>query len=281
MREKERPEGGTQAKVFKIIFEADTPAGKLFDLVLLALIVISLVIVMAESVPSMEQRYGQLFNLLEWILTVLFTIEYALRLYAVKKPWRYALSFYGIVDLLAILPTWLSMVMPQTRFLLVIRSLRLMRVFRVLKLTHFVQEGRLIVMSLKASLRRIFVFLIFVFLLSVILGALVYVVESGVNENFSSIPQSVYWAIVTITTVGYGDISPVTPLGKLLASMIMLLGYGILAVPTGIVTLELSKQFKENEDHSHTRHCPNCASEGHDPDARFCKRCGAAMDAGT
>jgi voltage-gated potassium channel len=276
MQAKERPDPGLKEKIFTVIFEADTRAGKLFDLALLVLILLSIVIVMLESVPSLEARYGSIFMVFEWSLTALFTIEYLLRLYCVKKPMRYATSFYGLVDLLSILPTYLSMLLPQTRFLLVIRSLRLMRIFRILKLTHFVQEGRHIVLSLKASLRRIFIFLVFVLLLSVILGAMVYVVESDVNSSFSSIPQSVYWAIVTITTVGYGDISPVTPLGKLLASLIMLLGYGILAVPTGIVTLELSRH-QHGEEKMVTQHCPNCANESHDPDAKFCKRCGSEL----
>jgi voltage-gated potassium channel len=277
MQSTERAENrGWRERLFTVIFEADTRAGRLFDLALLVLILLSVVIVMLESVPGLEARYGWTFNIIEWTLTFLFTVEYILRLYCVRSPMQYARSFYGLVDLLAILPSFLSLLLPQTRFLLVIRSLRLMRVFRILKLTHFVREGRHIVQSLKASIRRIFVFLVFVLLLSVILGAMVYVVESQVNSSFSSIPQSVYWAIVTITTVGYGDISPVTPVGKSLASLIMLLGYGILAVPTGIVTMELSKKHDE-EEKMVTRHCTNCSNETHDPDAKYCKKCGSRL----
>ncbi len=211
-------------KLFSVIFEADTKAGKLFDIILLVMILLSIGIVMLQSVPAINKEYGQLLLNLEWFITILFTLEYCLRLIAVKKPLNYAGSFYGLVDLLAILPTYLSLILPQSRFLLVIRALRLMRAFRVFELSHFVQEGVNIVQSLKASTRRILVFLAFIFLLSMIMGALIFVVESPQNDKFSSIPQSVYWSIVTITTVGYGDISPITPLGKLIASFIMLLG---------------------------------------------------------
>jgi voltage-gated potassium channel len=260
-------------KLFNVIFEADTPAGKAFDIALLILILLSIGIVMLQSVKSINATYGKLLLVLEWIITILFTIEYMLRLIAVKKPVRYVRSFYGMIDLLAILPTYLSLVLPQSRFLLVIRALRLMRAFRVFELSHFVSEGVNIVQALKASAQRILIFLAFMVLLTLIMGSIIYVVENPFNDKFSSIPQSVYWAIVTITTVGYGDIAPVTPLGKLLASFIMLLGYAIIAVPTGIVTVELSRR-KVKETPSETRSCHSCGAGTHAPDAIYCKYCG-------
>ena len=262
-------------KLFIIIFEADTKAGKLFDVCLLVLILFSVTLVLLQSVSSVNAVYGDLLNTLEWVITIIFTIEYGLRLIVVKNPVNYAGSFYGIIDLLSILPTYLSVIFPGTHYLVVVRALRLMRVFRILKLAHFVRESTSIVLALKASARRILVFLAFVVLLSIVLGSIIYVVESGVNPGFSSIPESIYWAIVTITTVGYGDISPVTSIGKLVASLIMLLGYSILAVPTGIVTVELSRRARL--DNPNSQACPNCARYGHDSDAKFCKYCGHSM----
>lgn len=259
-------------KLFTVIFEADTRAGRMFDLALLFFILLSLALVMLQSMKQVSAVYGRQLFTLEWIVTILFTVEYALRIMAVKKPLKYMTSFYGIIDLLAILPTYLSILFPGSHYLLAIRALRLMRVFRILRLSQFVREGTIIVLAMKASARRIGIFLSFVLLLSVILGAMVYVAESGANDKFSSIPQSIYWAIVTITTVGYGDISPITPIGKLIASFIMLLGYAIIAVPTGIVTVELSKSARKEE--SNTQACPSCSAYGHDPDAKFCKYCG-------
>ena len=264
-----------RSRLFTVIFENDTPAGKLFDVALLVLIFISLLLVMLQSIPRLDAKYHYIFYISEWVITILFTVEYMLRLIAVKKPISYAGSFYGVIDLLSILPTYLSILLPQTQYLLVIRSLRLMRVFRIFKLTQFVREGMTIGMALRASARRILVFLATVFIISIIMGSLVYVVESPVNSKFDSIPQSVYWSIVTITTVGYGDISPVTALGKILASLIMLLGYAIIAVPTGIVTVELTKSARSENINSQA--CPNCSKEGHDPDAKFCKYCGHTL----
>ncbi len=264
-----------RSRLFTVIFENDTPAGKLFDVVLLILIFLSLLLVMLQSIPSLDAKYHQLFYIGEWIVTIVFTIEYILRMIAVKSPIRYAKSFYGVIDLLSILPTYLSILLPQTQYLLVIRSLRLMRVFRIFKLTQFVREGMTIVLALKASARKILVFLATVFIISIIMGSIVYVVESPVNDKFDSIPQSVYWSIVTITTVGYGDISPVTPLGKFVASLIMLLGYAIIAVPTGIVTVELTKTARQEQ--MRNRACPNCSKEGHDNDAVYCKFCGHSL----
>ena len=259
-------------RLFTIIFEAETRAGKNFDIFLLILIFTSIILVMIESVPTMMKEYSRHLYIAEWVITILFSIEFMLRLIVVKKPWKYMTSFYGVVDLLSILPTYISIFFPQSQFLIVIRSLRLMRVFRIFKLTRFVRESMTIVLALKASARRILVFLSFIVLLSIILGAMIYVVENPQNKAFSSIPQSVYWSIVTITTVGYGDISPVTPAGKLIASLIMLLGYAIIAVPTGIVTVELSKSARTEK--AEAQACPSCGHFGHDPDAKYCKFCG-------
>ena len=269
----DKPISPWRQKLFSIIFEADTPAGKAFDVGLLILILLSVAIVLLQSVPSINARYSDWLIRTEWLLTILFTIEFILRLVCLKKPGKYIWSFYGMIDLLAILPSYLSLLLPQSRFLLIIRALRLMRAFRVFELSHFVSEGVNIVQALKASMRRILVFLVFIVLLSTILGALVYVVESPVNDKFSSIPQSVYWSIVTITTVGYGDVAPATPLGKFIASFIMLLGYAIIAVPTGIVTVELSRRPVKDMP-SETRSCPSCGAGTHAPDAIYCKYCG-------
>lgn len=261
-----------RSRLFTVIFEHDTRAGKLFDVILLVLIVISVVLVMVQSIPALDARYHRLFFISEWVITGLFTIEFILRLICVNKPLKYATSFFGLVDLLSIVPTYASLFFPQTRFLLAIRALRLIRVFRIFKLSQFVREGTAITLALKASTRRILVFFAFVFLMAIVMGAVVYMVESPFNEKFNSIPQAIYWSIVTITTVGYGDISPITPMGKVLASIIMLIGYAIIAVPTGIVTVELSKGVRNQEVEGQA--CPNCSASGHDPDARYCKYCG-------
>jgi voltage-gated potassium channel len=210
---------------------------------------------------------------IEWFFTILFTLEYILRLFSVRKPWRYAASFFGIVDLLAIIPTYIGVFMPGTHYLLVIRILRLLRVFRIFKLTGYLSEAHIIGSALLASRKKISVFLLTVMTLVVIIGALIYVVE-GEENGFANIPVSVYWAIVTLTTVGYGDLSPQTPFGKMLAAVVMVGGYGIIAVPTGIVTVEFSQAMKKNIS---TEACPVCSSEGHDPDARHCKYCGAKL----
>ena len=265
-----------RSKLFKVVFESDTRAGRLFDIVLLGLILISLLVVMLQSMPEYQAKYGNYLYITEWILTILFTIEYILRCISVKLPFKYTGSFYGVVDIISILPTYVSILFPQSQYLLAVRGLRLMRVFRVFKLTHFVRESMGIVMAMRASAKRISVFLAFVFLLSIVLGSIVYVVESPYNDKFNSIPQSVYWSIVTITTVGYGDISPITPAGKVLASLIMLLGYAIIAVPTGIVTVELSRAASR-EGHS-KKICPHCAATKHEPDAVFCKYCGYLLE---
>jgi voltage-gated potassium channel len=261
-----------RSRLFTVIFEHDTPAGKLFDIMLLVMIFLSLILVMLQSIPELEAKNREFFYQAEWVITILFTIEYVLRLMAVKKPKAYATSFYGIIDILSIIPTYLSLFLPLSQYLLVIRSLRLMRVFRIFKLTQFVRESTTIALALKASARRILVFFAFVLIITIVMGSIVYVVESPVNDRFSNIPQSIYWCIVTITTVGYGDVFPITALGKFLASFIMLLGYAIIAVPTGIVTVELTKSARTDQVKGQA--CPNCSAGGHDADALYCKYCG-------
>ena len=262
-------------KLHEIIFEADKPEGKAFDIALLIAIVASVLVVILESVQEYHFKYGKLLYLLEWIFTIFFTIEYLLRLYSVYKPLKYATSFFGIIDLLAILPTYLSFVITGSQTLLVIRILRLLRVFRIFKLAHFLVEGEFIIRSLKASRTKIMVFLFFISLMVTIIGAVMYFVEGGQgNESFSSIPRSIYWAIVTLTTVGYGDITPKTEIGQLLSALVMIMGYGVLAVPTGIVSAEMIKVKKT----VNTQACRYCGKEGHDSDAAFCKYCGHELN---
>lgn len=260
-------------KLWRIIFEAETPAGKAFDVVLIVSIVVSVIAVMLDSVAVVRERVGGFLSAVEWFFTVLFTIEYLLRLSTVRRPIRYATSFFGVIDLLAIVPTYLSLFFPSGRYLLVIRILRILRVFRVFKLVPYVSEAQLLREALRASRRKITVFLYTVLTLVVVFGSLMYVIE-GEENGFTSIPRSVYWAIVTMTTVGYGDISPRTGVGQMVAAVIMIIGYGIIAVPTGIVTVELSRLGARKAT---TRACPACGSEGHDADALYCKFCGGSL----
>jgi voltage-gated potassium channel len=262
-------------RLFEIIFEADTPAGKWFDIVLIVVILLSVLTVMLDSVASIRARHGRSLYALEWFFTILFTAEYILRLLCVGKPLRYAVSFFGIVDLMAILPTYLSLVVFGSRYLAVVRILRVLRIFRILKLGHHTKEAGVLKAALYASRRKILVFFSVVLTLVVIIGSLMYVIEGPTNGGFTSIPQGVYWAIVTLTTVGYGDISPQTPLGQFLASIVMILGYSIIAVPTGIVTVQWSQASMRRQ--TNTQACPNCSAEGHDADARHCKFCGAKL----
>jgi voltage-gated potassium channel len=262
-----------RARLHEIIFEADTPAGKLFDVLLIGSIIVSVSMVMLDSVNSIQARWGRLLYLGEWFFTILFTFEYLLRLYCVRRPTAYATSFFGTVDLLAVLPTYLSIFFPGTQYLLVIRILRVLRIFRVLKLVQYLGEARLLSHALRASRRKITVFLFAVLTLVVIFGSLMYLIEDP-ESGFTSIPQSIYWTIVTLTTVGYGDISPQTGLGQTIAAMIMIIGYGIIAVPTGIVTAELSQTYKKSVS---TQACLECGAEGHDSDAKFCKFCGSRL----
>ncbi len=263
-------------KLHEIIFEANTRAGKNFDIALLILIFLSLLVVVLESVPSLQRKYADTFWVLEWVFTLLFSIEYLLRLYCVHKPTKYALSFYGIIDLMAILPTYLSLFVSGSHYLVVVRGLRLMRIFRIFKLGHFMKEAAIIQKALLASRAKITVFLSLVILLVIVIGSVMYLVEGGQNPRFSSIPISLYWTIVTLTTVGYGDITPVTALGQFLSAVVMILGYGIIAVPTGIVSAEMIREdFSEKKVNSIS--CPACSKEGHDDDALYCKYCGAAL----
>jgi voltage-gated potassium channel len=262
-----------RSRAREVIFGTDTPAGKAFDVALMILIIASVLAVVLESVSWIHDAYGPWLRAVEWAVTIAFTVEYLLRLYCVDKPWRYARSFFGVVDLLAILPTYLSVLIPGAQSLLVIRGLRLLRVFRVLKLAHFVGEASQLRVALQASLRKIIVFLGAVLTIVVIVGSMMYLVE-GAEHGFVNIPVSIYWAIVTMTTVGYGDIAPQTALGKMLASVIMILGYGIIAVPTGIVSVELAGVSKKTAT---DRACPGCGAHGHDGDARYCKHCGTVL----
>ena len=260
-------------KLYRIIFESDTPQGKLFDVILIVSILLSVIVVMLDSVKRINVSYGMLLYGIEWFFTILFTIEYILRLFCSKRPVGYALSFFGVVDLLAILPTYGSLLIPGSRYLIVIRILRVLRIFRILKLVQYVSEAGLLMRALYASRRKIIVFLFTVLTLVVIFGSLMYVIE-GKENGFTSIPRSIYWAIVTLTTVGYGDISPKTNLGQTIAAFVMILGYAIIAVPTGIVTVELSRA-KEIKDSN--KLCPRCNRRDHEPDANFCKNCGEKL----
>jgi voltage-gated potassium channel len=257
-----------------VIFEAETPAGRAFDITLIISILLSITAVMLESVRGIRAVYGSLLYDIEWFFTALFALEYVLRLISVRRPFRYATSFFGLVDLLAILPTFLSLLLPGTQYLFTVRVLRLLRIFRILKLTEYLSEASVIINALRASQRKIIVFILSVITVVVIIGSLMYIVE-GEENGFTSIPTSIYWAIVTLTTVGFGDITPHTPLGKALASVVMIMGYGIIAVPTGIVTAELTNAGARKRVSNQA--CPNCSAEGHDPDAVHCKYCGAHL----
>ena len=259
---------------YEVIFEADTREGKIFDLVLLIVIVVSVILVMLESVPEIRQNYYHFLRISEWIITGIFTIEYIVRIIVVRKSWLYIFSFYGIIDLLSVIPTYLSLVLGGSHSLVVIRVLRLLRVFRILKLTRYTQASRTLGKALWASREKISVFIFFVVTLVIIIGTLMYLIE-GEKGGFTSIPLSIYWAIVTLTTVGYGDISPVTPIGQFLASVVMILGYAIIAVPTGIVTAEMINPSASNDN---TQVCPNCLYDKHDNDAIHCKKCGAKLN---
>jgi len=269
-----RPRPRWRARLHEVIFESDTPEGRAFDLALLVAILVSVAAVMLESVPAIRAEHGPALRAVEWAITVAFTVEYVLRLLAVDRPARYARSLLGVVDLLAIVPSYLALVAPETQSFMVIRVVRLLRVFRILKLAQFLAEAHLLATALRASRRKITVFLGFIATVVVIVGAFMYVIE-GEEHGFTSIPVSMYWAVVTLTTVGYGDISPKTPLGQMLASVVMIMGYGIIAVPTGIVTAELTAGARTPAVSGQA--CPSCGAEGHDVDARFCRLCGAAL----
>ncbi len=266
-------EGGWRKRLHAIIYEADTPAGKAFDVVLLVLIVLSVTLVAMETVPGLPEWMIQLLWISEWVVTALFTVELALRMLVIKRPLRYILSFYGLIDLFSILPTWIAFFVPGVQALLTIRALRLFRIFRILKMAKMLDEMSELRHAFFASRAKMGVFLYGVAILVVILSALMYLVEGGPESDFESIPQSMYWTVVTMTTVGYGDITPVTPLGKLLAVVMMLLGYSIIVVPTGILSVEVSRAQKQ----TNTQHCDQCGLDEHVDEARFCHRCGAKL----
>lgn len=258
-----------------IIYEADTPVGKLFDVLLLFLIVASIILVMLESVEGLDKKYHNFFNFAEWAITIIFSFEYIARIISVKKPKKYIFSFFGIIDLLSTIPKYISLIFGGAHALVALRALRLLRVFRVLKLARYIGESENLAKALKASKAKIAVFLLAVLSIAVILGSLMYLIEAHQDSGFDSIPRSVYWAIVTLTTVGYGDIAPSTPLGQLVASVIMILGYAIIAIPTGIVSAEYSKYKTVN---TNTQACPHCMAENHQDDAEFCYVCGEKLN---
>lgn len=260
-------------RIYEIIFEADTPAGKNFDVALLWLIFISVLIALLDSVPKIHAQYHEFLLFIEWGVTVIFTAEYVLRIYSARKPLRYIFSFFGIIDFLSILPTYLSLFLVGSHYLIVIRILRFLRIFRVLKMARYIRASAVLMISLKASRHKIVVFLEIVITIVVLMGSLMYIIE-GPENGFTSIPRAIYWAIVTLTTVGYGDISPQTALGQALASIIMIIGYAIIAVPTGIITSELTKHQKAAEN---THFCKECHASDHDDDAVYCKKCGAKL----
>ena len=263
-----------RARLHQIVFEADTVAGRAFDLGLLLAIVASVIVVMLESVASVRARFGPELRVLEWAFTILFTVEYALRLFTVHRPLRYAVSVFGLIDFFAILPTYLSILVPGAQSFLVIRLLRLLRIFRILKLGEYLRESRVLVDALRASRRKIQVFLLSTLTIVVVVGALMYVIE-GEEHGFTSIPVSIYWAVVTLTTVGYGDVAPETPLGQGLAALVMLTGYGIIAVPTGIVTAEIARAASATPVTAQA--CPACGLGAHEHDAVYCRKCGAKL----
>lgn len=268
------PQHGWRFRLHEIIYESNTRAGKAFDVGLLIAIIASIIIVMLDSVQSIHKAHGPLMQTLEWVFTGLFTIEYFLRLISIKHPIKYVFSGLGIIDLIALIPSYLSIFVIGAQSLLVFRALRLLRVFRIFKLSRFLTEIDFLTVAIKGSLRKISIFLLTVLFLTIILGSIMYLVEKREN-GFSNIPESIYWAIVTITTVGYGDISPVTPMGKFVASVVMLIGYAIIAVPTGILTHDMAIAASKKKELPES--CPGCGQEGHDGDATFCKYCGTTL----
>ena len=262
-------------KLNEIVFGTETFAGKFFDIVLIGLIVISVFCIIIDSVPEFSQKYGNILKILEWFFTICFTLEYFLRIFIAEKPIKYVFSFFGLVDFISFIPTYLTLIIPGSHYLLIIRTLRLLRIFRILKLVQYVKQGELILTALRSSKNKIIVFLFTVINLVIILGAVMYVVE-GEKNGFTSIPKSIYWAIVTLTTVGYGDISPKTPIGQFIASIIMIVGYSIIAVPTGIVTHEIIDATKDKE----YKICPACGYKDFNMDSNYCRICGERLSKG-
>lgn len=271
--ENKSPKNDWKEKLYEVIYEADTKSGKLFDVILLIAILASVLLVMLESVVSFDEKYHAFLNISEWIITILFSLEYILRIISIKKPFKYVFSFYGIIDLLSTIPKYLSLVFIGSHHFAAFRALRLLRVFRILKLARYIGASNTLMKALKASKAKIFVFIFFIIIICIILGTVMYMIE-GAENGFTSIPRSVYWAIVTLTTVGFGDIAPQTPIGQLIASVIMILGYGIIAIPTGIVTSEMGKTTID----LNTQSCPTCAVEKHRDNAEFCYNCGGKLN---
>lgn len=272
-----KPLDGWRLKAYTIIFEADTRAGRVFDVSLLLLIVLSVAVVFADSVGHLHARHGAIFRALELGFTLIFTVEYLVRLACVRHPVRYARSFFGVVDLLSVLPTYLAFVFPGLHALIDVRVLRLLRIFRIFGLSAYVSEYRSLALAIRNSARKILIFLSFVVIVTIIMGTVMFMVE-GQEHGFTSIPTSIYWAVTTMTTVGYGDISPETALGRLIATLMMLVGWGTLAVPTGIVTVEMGHARRVHASAT-TRSCQACLTEGHLPDAVFCMHCGERLPA--
>ncbi|WP_435622628.1 ion transporter [Flagellimonas sp.] len=275
MKEQKR-HSGWKNSLHEVIYEADTPLGKLFDVILVVLIVLSVILVMLESVKEVDERYHQILFTLEWVVTIFFSFEYIARIISIRKPWKYILSFYGIIDFLSTIPLYLSYLLAGSQVLLALRAFRLLRIFRILKLVKFLGEASQLRRALRASRTKIMVFIYVVLILSIIMGTIMYLVE-GDEAGFTSIPRSIYWTIVTLTTVGYGDIAPQTTIGQFLATVIMIMGYGIIAVPTGIVTVEFNKRRDKHLVHTNTQCCPSCSAEGHRDDAEYCYNCGELL----
>jgi voltage-gated potassium channel len=272
---RDQPDSDWRARLHEVIYEADSKNGKIFDLVIIVAIVASIILVMLESVESLDEKYHTFFDISEWIITILFTVEYIARIVSVKKPGRYIFSFYGIIDLLSTIPKYLSLIIGGAHALVALRGLRLLRIFRILKLARFVGATDNLARARVASRYKIFVFISSVIVICVIIGTMMYLIE-GDESGFTNIPISIYWTIVTLTTVGYGDIAPQSPFGQFLASMVMILGYGIIAIPTGIVSVEMSKGKGEHVD-MNTQSCPNCSAGVHRDDASFCYKCGEEL----
>ncbi|MEZ4787687.1 MAG: ion transporter [Flavobacterium haoranii] len=266
-----------QQKINIIIYGTNTPAGRLFDLVLLGVILLSVILVMLETVQSFDAKYHNQIIILEWVITFFFSVEYILRIVSLKKPWKYIFSFYGIIDLIAVLPMYLSLFLTGTSVLTIVRAFRLIRLFKILNHPQFTGQSIHLIDALIASRGRIFVFIYFVLISTVFIGSMMYVIE-GPENGFTSIPTSIYWTIVTLTTVGYGDISPVTPLGQFLASFVMILGYGIIAVPTGIITSEIALNSSKKVNQNLNNPCANCGVEGHINNANYCYNCGSELN---
>lgn len=269
---------GLRTRLFQIIFESDSRLAKSFDIGLILMILASVAVVMLDSVDSYHSAFGTLFYEAEWAFTLLFTLELAARLYCLERPLKYLTSFYGVIDLLSILPTWLALLFPWGQSLLVVRLLRVLRIFRVLRLMQFVGEGRLLIDALKNSWHQILLFLFGVLMIVIIFSSLVYLIEPP-EAGFSNIPTAVYWGVVTLTTVGYGDITPVTPLGQFISMMVMLIGYSIIAVPTGVFSAEVIRSLREQRYSNEA--CPGCGLDRHEHDSRYCRRCGTWLDEDT